>query len=135
MSRLLAALSVIAAVACSGSQSRCPEPIVMVIGADGGQTPLDPTTVIVTMADGGTITFEEPFDVAGGYASPDCAAACVSLRRARCSEATTRPGEDSCYVLCRRAEATRGQIDFKPRCIAAAQSREAIRACGTYRCQ
>lgn len=77
---------------------------------------------------------DEPFDVAGGYQTPICASACASLKANGCSEGSARPGEDSCYVLCRRAEATGGRIDLKPRCVAAARGKAAVRACGTYRC-
>lgn len=78
--------------------------------------------------------YDEPFDAPAGYFAPACASACANLKANRCPEGSTRPGEDSCYIVCRRAEATRGRVDFKPGCIAAAQGREAIRACGTYRC-
>ena len=123
----------------------CPEPQVVEVVVDGGSPPApkpDETTVVVTLPDGGSIVLEgEPFDAASGYSSPDCAAACANLARVRdatrpngCPEAKTVPGEDSCYVVCRRAAATNGRIDFKPRCIAAAKTIATLRACGTYRC-
>ena len=125
----------------------CPEPHVVEVIVDAGPPqpaprPDDETTVIVTLPDGGSIVLEgEPFDAVGGYSSPDCAAACANLARVRdaahpngCPEAKAAAGEDSCYVVCRRAAATNGRIDFKPRCIAAAKTIATLRACGTYRC-
>lgn len=82
--------------------------------------------------DGGV--YAEPFDVAGGYALPLCAYACANLQRRRCPDGSARSGEDSCYVVCRRAEQT-GKIDLKPGCVADAGTVEAIRACGTYECR
>ena len=128
MSRALtAAMAIAITLAGCHEPPKCPDAIT-VVERDGGTT-----TVVVTGPDGGVI--EEPFDVAGGYASPECAAACTTLQRVGCPEARTRPGEDSCYVVCKRAEATRGRIDFKPRCVAAARTREAVLACGTYECR
>ena len=85
--------------------------------------------------DGGSDSDEytEPFDTPTGYSAPNCAGACRNLQTKRCPEAVTRKGEDSCYVVCQRAEAT-GKIDFKTVCVARATSQAAIRACGTYRC-
>ena len=77
----------------------------------------------------------EPFDAPGStYRVPACAAACANLKRQGCPEAERQPGEDTCYVVCRKAQET-GKIDFKPQCIADAKSIEAVKACGTYRCK
>lgn len=124
---------VIAAFACEPPPPRCPEPIV-IVSTDAAAPLEDETTVIVTDPDGGITEYTEPFDVAGGYASPVCASACANLLRFQCPEGKVKPGEDSCYVVCRRAEGTGGRIDFKPRCVTAARSKTAIRACRTYRC-
>ena len=53
---------------------------------------------------------------------------CVLLGVSGC-----RHGEDSCYVICQRAEGT-GKIDLKTACVANASTLVLIRACGTYRC-
>lgn len=122
----LASVMLVTAFACQNTPpAQCPEPIVIVDTTDAGRHPID------YGSDGG---LAEPFDTAGGYTSPDCAAGCTNLRRVGCAEGAARPGEDSCYVVCKRAELTRGKIDFKPRCVAAAKTREAVLACGTYRC-
>lgn len=99
----------------------------------GSCTPVHLTPEQVFPDDNGP--YLEPFDapIGTGYAVPKCAQACANIQAKRCPEATTRPGEDSCYVVCSRAEAT-GKIDFKTQCVAAAKSQSAIRACGTYRC-
>lgn len=96
--------------------------------SDGGHGPADAT------ADASPREYAEPVDGPTGYLYPACASSCLNLLRVGCPEGRPRPGEDSCYVVCKRAEMTSGRIDFKPRCIAAAHDRAAVRACGTYRC-
>lgn len=106
-----------AGVSCAAKDPNCPAPFVIVAG-DGGET------------DSG---YDEPFDTPAGYSQPMCAAACANLRLRGCPEGTTRPGEDSCYVVCMRAEETR-VIDFKTSCVAKAKTKIEIKRCGTYRC-
>ncbi len=90
--------------------------------------PLDPGAI----ADAG---LPEPPDLSdGGFAAPACANACANLLRLNCGEGRVRPGEDSCYLVCKRAESTEGRVDFKPACIASAPDVNALRACKTYRC-
>lgn len=121
----------IVTAACAASSPTCPDTrvIEVVTARDAG------TDGASAADDAGIIDNEEPLDIAGGYTSPSCASACANLRRLHCPEGATRPGEDSCYVVCRRAESTRGRIDFKPRCVAAARDRTALAACETYRCR
>lgn len=98
-------------------------------------TPPD-ATVVVIVADGGTPTdtWDEPTDGPGAtYLSPLCAKACINLRKLECLDGYRRPGEDSCYVVCKRAEGT-GKIDFHTQCIIDARDLAGVRACGTYRC-
>ena len=120
----------LAITACCAT-TRCPESIVIVTTPDSGVIPA-PSTTPDPPADADT---EPPDDGGSGSTSASiCESACRNLATHRCPEAVTRPGEDSCVVVCQRAQATRGRIDLKPRCIAAAKSRAAILACGTYRC-
>lgn len=121
-------LLLVAALSACSSPAKCPDPITIVNPPDAGPA------VVVTDADGGAAPFDEPFDGAGLYTSPPCAAACANLQTLGCPEGRTRPGEDSCYIVCRRSETTAGRIDFKPRCISAARTKPSLRACGTYRC-
>ncbi len=87
---------------------------------------------VIQVPDGGS--FDEPPDMSsGGYAMPACARACVNLQTLGCPEAAKYPGEDSCYVVCKRAEST-GKIDFNLPCVEKASTREELRACKTYRC-
>lgn len=91
-----------------------------------------PVDVIVASEDGGV--YAEPFDgPSGSYLAPQCARACANLQKRSCSDGFTRHGEDSCYVICQRAEGT-GKIDLKTACVANASTLVLIRACGTYRC-
>ena len=110
----------------SSTPTVCPENVTVVVSLPdaGSDFAFDP--------DGGE-AYTEPFDTPTGYAAPRCADACKNLQAKRCPEATTRKGEDSCYVVCARAEAT-GKIDFRTDCVARAASQAAIRACRTYRC-
>ena len=128
------AIAVLALLACA--RPTWPEPAIAVTNTDAGQ-PVSPTidgSVLAQVPDTGTPDYAEPFDVAGGYAVPICASACANLLRHTCPEGQHRPCEDSCYIVCKRAEGTRGRLDFKPRCVTAAADKAAIRACGTYRC-
>ena len=132
---LAAALGIV--VACQPKPAECPPSITITVSDAGAEPPhpiQDETTVIVTDPDGGVTEYTEPFDRAGGYLFPTCAAACSNMVRLTCTSARQRPGEDSCYVVCKRAEGTGGRIDLKPACLAAAKTKAAIRACGTYRC-
>lgn len=121
-------LASIGAIACVRVAAECPTAIVEVVtGHDAsGDDAADPPTG----TDGGV----EPLDGVGAYAVPQCASACANLARLRCPEGKGRAGEDSCYVVCKRAVSTRGRIDLKPECVAAAKSVSAVRACETYRC-
>lgn len=128
----------LAVLACSCPKPpACPTAPVDEIPAplDPPPDPFHPPDVPPTDEDGGVVTFDEPFDAPSGYASQPCADACKTLLRLKCPEGRGRPGEDTCYVVCRRAEATGGRIDFKPRCIAAAKDKAALLRCGTYRCK
>lgn len=111
-------LLALAAIACD-RPAACPESVVMVV-SDAAAAAQDPD--------------DEPFDIAGGYSTPTCLEACLNLKRHGCPEGTSRPGEDSCYIVCRRSEATNGRVNFKPACVAAAKDVTEIRACKTYRC-
>ena len=119
----LLALAIASLSACERPAAcPCPDSVVTVV-------PLDPS------GDGGTIEpDDEPFDIAGGYSTPVCLEACLNLKRLGCPEARNRPGEDSCYVVCRRAESTNKHVSFRPDCIAAAKDKRALLACNTYRC-
>jgi hypothetical protein len=88
---------------------------------------------VVFVGDAGA--FDEPFDdvSSGGYANPRCALACAKLQSVHCSDGFKRPGEDSCYVLCKRAEGT-GKIDFNLECVLTKITVAGVRECGTYRC-
>ena len=119
-------------------------PLAIGVGACREPAPVVPCPDIVTVesdagvrphadSDAGDEEYTEPFDTPSGYAAPRCAAACRNVLAKKCPEAKTRRGEDSCYVVCQRIEAT-GKIDFKTDCLARATSQAAIRACGTYRC-
>lgn len=126
----LALTAITGLTSCGQPAPRCPDPITIVTTTDAGAELAD-SAARPAQPDGG----DEPFDLAGtSYSSPPCASACTNLKRLGCPEGAGRPGEDSCYVVCRRAEATRGKIDFKPACIGAATNRYQLRACGTYRC-
>lgn len=94
-------------------------------------TPPPSPPIVLATQDGGA--YEEPFDTPSGYRVPGCARSCENLRKRNCPEGITRVGEDSCYVVCRRAEET-SKIDFNTSCVEKAETQEAIRACGTYRC-
>jgi hypothetical protein len=107
--------------ACCKPCAYPPEPPVVVIDVDGGNA----------LTDAGE--YQEPFDTAGAYLVPACASACSTLRRVGCEDGFSRPGEDTCYIVCKRAQLS-GVMDFKPACVTAATSKEAVRACGTYRC-
>lgn len=94
--------------------------------------PPEPPIVIVE-ADGGV--YDEPPDMtSGGYSNLRCARGCANLQSNKCPDGFHRPGEDSCYVVCKRSEAT-GKIDFNLDCIIGAKNQVEIRACRTYRCQ
>lgn len=129
LASLATALVIGAFAACQTPAATCPEPIVIV--SSDAAAPLDDPSRAIGPPD---IIYDEPFDAADKYTVPACAAACANLEAHGCGEAVRRAGEDSCYVTCKRAEATGGRINFKPQCIAAAKDRTAIRACGTYRC-
>jgi len=64
---------------------------------------------------------------------PACGEACVQLAKLGCPEATPKQGEESCYVVCARAEETK-RFSLKPACIAKAATVDEARACGTVRC-
>lgn len=85
--------------------------------------------IVVVVADSGTLT-----DEASSRNENVCKAACTNLARLGCPEAELRPGEDPCYVVCERAEATGGRVDVKPKCVAAAKNKTELLACRTYRC-
>ena len=128
----VSAITIALAVTACCATPRCPESIVIVTTPDSGFAPTpnpDPAS-----ADASADASTEPLDDSDSTSASICAAACRNLATYRCPEAVTRPGEDSCVIVCQRAETTRGRIDLKPRCIAAAKSRAAILACGTYRC-
>lgn len=108
-----------ATIACE-RPAACPESVIMIVTPDASIAAQDPD--------------DEPFDLPGGYASPVCLDACLNLKRQGCPEGVPRPGEDSCYIVCRRAQATGGRVDFRPACVAAASNRTEIQACKTYRC-
>lgn len=93
-----------------------------------------PEHITVLVGDAGP--YVEPFDTpdGAGYRNAPCAKACANLQDKSCPDGFKRPGEDSCYVVCRNAEET-GKIDFHVDCIAAAKDRAAIAACHSYRCQ
>ena len=78
----------------------------------------------------------DPFDgpMVGTYAYPACAGACSMLVKHGCPDGKYVRGQDSCYTVCKRAEETKGKVDFKPACIARATSLAALKACNTYRC-
>lgn len=97
-----------------------------------GTYPPEPPVVVIVV-DGGGQDYDEPFDAPGGYVVPECAAACATLRALDCEDGFRRPGEDTCYVLCKRAQLS-GVMDFKPGCVAGKTSKAAVRSCGTYRC-
>ena len=105
----------------------------MVVCDCRNQLPPEPPIVIF---DGDAGAFDEPFDdvSSGGYANLRCARACARLQTLKCPDGFARPGEDSCYVTCKRAENT-GKIDFHLDCVIAASSQAAVRKCGSYRCQ
>jgi hypothetical protein len=63
-----------------------------------------------------------------------CDHACANLEKFHCPESLTPTNGDTCTVVCQRAEAT-GKLSLKPACVADAGTVEAIRACGTVRCQ
>lgn len=89
----------------------------------------------VTVSDAGTDSDAEPPDgPAGTYKVPDCQKACIKLGEIGCPEAIRKAGEDSCYVVCKRAQES-GKFDFKPACIAKARDKSSVLACGTYRCK
>jgi hypothetical protein len=124
-------LSVVTLAFVTACAAPRPDPQVVEVVTDAGPPPPN----VVALPDGGELVLEgEPFDITGGYAVPECASACTKLSQFGCPEAITRRGEDSCYVVCRRANATAGRIDFKPRCIATAKTLASLKACGTYRC-
>ena len=127
--------------ACCAAPPKCPEPITIIATVDAGREPtplrIDDEPAVDATPDGGperTEPWTEPYDLAGAYGAPDCASACQTLLRLSCPEGRPKPGQDSCYVVCRRAQATAGRIDFKPKCIATSKTRAQLRACGTYRC-
>ena len=118
---LAIAIAALGLVACDRPPV-CPESVVMVVsdaGSKEGQNP-DPEG--------------EPFDLPGGYSSPVCLEACLNLKRLGCPEGVSRPGEEACYIVCRRSESTNGRVNFRPACIAAAKNKSEILACKTYRC-
>lgn len=97
------------------------------------QPPPEPPVVIIAV-DGGSAGWEEPADgSSGAFLNPGCAKACSNLRARGCLDGFRRPGEDSCYVVCKRAEES--MMDLKTGCVAKAETIAAIRACGTYRCK
>ena len=65
---------------------------------------------------------------------PDCARACTRLREHGCPEGLTPDGGLTCYDVCTKAESS-GNFSLNPRCVADAESREAVRACKTVRCK
>lgn len=133
-SRTAPLFAVMSALALSLAAGAChPTPTATPVATDIVEVATDagPARVeLATTTDGGV----EPFDVGDGYAVPACANACAMLQRLGCPEGVGRPGEDSCYVVCKRAETTRGRIDLKPSCVSAARTKDDVRSCGTYRC-
>ena len=120
----LLALLALAAGACHPAPAEAPGIVEIATDASVGSVERATTT------DGGV----EPFDLDTRYAVPACATACATLQRLGCPEGTGRPGEDSCYVVCKRSETTRGRIDLRPSCVSAARTTDDVRACRTYRC-
>lgn len=101
---------------------------------EGADKPPEPPVIVVIVDAGADADYVEPTDTpAGGYSVPDCNAACVNLRKLGCEDGYRRPGEDTCYIVCKRAQ-TSGVMDFKPKCVASKTTIEGVRSCGTYRC-
>ncbi len=117
---LVLVVSTISALLVFACETKPPEPVVP-------QPPL-------IVGDGGA--FDEPFDNAssGGYLQPKCAKACANLQTLKCPDGFRREGEDSCYVVCRRATES-GKIDFKLDCVIAAKSQDEVRSCKSYQCR
>jgi hypothetical protein len=107
-----------------------PVPIVIVSdGAAPQPESLEDAGRVVIVVDG----TDPPDAPNGSYTLPKCASACSHLRALRCSDGTSRPGEDSCYVVCKRAEGS-GKIDFHLDCVNTAKTIAAVRLCHSYRC-
>lgn len=97
-------------------EPNCPDAVVVIQPADAGLP-----------GDAG----EEQLD--GTKKISPCGDACVQLAKLGCPESTPKPGEESCYVVCARAEETK-RFSLKPTCIAKAATVAEVRACGTVRC-
>lgn len=97
--------------------------------------PSTPSTPDVVEADAGADVEEVDAGPDGliVVATATCGTACANLRARGCQEATTRPSEDSCEVVCQRATDTR-RIDLHLACLARARNALEVRACGTFRC-
>jgi hypothetical protein len=113
---ITAIIAVAITLVCSCRRDLPPEPPFVVFDGDGG-------------------AFDEPFDdlSSGGYSNHRCALVCAKLQSVKCSDGFKRPGEDSCYVVCKRAEDS-GRIDFRLDCVLTKVTVAGVRECGTYRC-
>ncbi len=66
-------------------------------------------------------------------ADSPCSQACETLRRVGCPEGAPSSQGETCAAVCRRA--ILDGYHLPATCIAAADSKEAVRACGRVRCQ
>ena len=97
-------------------------------------TDADAQVIDVVTPESGAADAGDDSDPDGALRSPACKNACLRLRQLGCPEAETPDGGKTCYMLCADAEAS-GKFRLKPDCVAAAQTVETVRACGTVRCQ
>ncbi len=106
------------------------------MGAACRTTPLPPEPTYVETFDSGADGGDDDVPVSdlpdGALRSPDCAAACKTLKRLGCPEAAKPDGGLSCYDVCVKAETSSRSL--QPKCVASKVSREGIRSCGTVRC-
>jgi hypothetical protein len=89
-----------------------------------------------TMAvDGYTVSItatDAPYNYDADSGSSACSRACNNLQAMGCPEGNP-DGGDGCYMTCMHAMQS-GVFDVKPDCIAAANTADMIRACGSVKC-
>lgn len=103
----------------------------ILVGFFACREPNCPDSIVVIQPPDAGLADAEELD---GTKKPSaCGDACVQLAKLGCPESTPKPGEESCFIVCTRAEETK-RFSLKPACIAKAATVAEVRACGTVRC-